>query len=189
MTNDSTVPEVPSGSARHPVVTPAGATLGTRVHVWSAAIGHDAGFGMPIRERLGTGRLIGWLHRERTYSGDVAHFEIGGDCREAVASDDVALPIVETIEPAGATPRYLPSYPHCPECGGRIARNEAGREPGSRKCDGVEDCPGCDGSGEHQAQPCEVCSGSGSWREGCGSTFVDTRYGVAMAVPAAEDSP
>ena len=35
---------------------------------------------------------------------------------------------------------------------------------------------------------CSGCDGSGEWH-GCGSTFVDTRFGVAMAVPAAEDSP
>ena len=47
--------------------------------------------------------------------------------------------------------------------------------PGSRRCDG-EDCPACGGVGDVDADVCE----------GCGSTFVDTRYGVAEPVPGGE---
>ena len=68
---------------------------------------------------LGLGYIVGYLRRERIYRAlgrtVVAHFEIRGDSREAVASDDVALPIVERADWDHADPGYLPEYPRCPD--------------------------------------------------------------------------
>ena len=146
------------------------------LYVWGSADSDG------VRRFLDRGELVGWLHRERTYSdagdgrGMVPWFEIGADCREAVARDDVALPIVAT--PDGL--RFLPEYPRCPDCGGRIAWAEGGRVPGSRRCEGMPDptMPAAGGA----ASPGLVASEP----DGCGSTFIDTRFGLAHAVPDGE---
>ena len=113
------------------------------------------------REYLGTGHLVGWLVRERNYlAGDEAlHFEIGSDCLKARADLDVALPIIEAADGE----RFLPEYPQCPDCGGRIEWAEAGCETGSRRCAGTTEL--------------------GMPAAACGSTFVDTRYGYTASVP------
>ena len=151
---------------------------GPVVHAWGAVYDHDPETGAPAREYLGRGRLIGWLHRERAYwerddaIGMVPHFSIAGQWPEARADLDVALPIVE--DDCG---RYLPEYLRCPDCGGRIAWAEAGRVPGSRRCEGATepDLPAAGGA----ADP----PGVASEPDGCGSTFAldsatRTRYRV-----------
>ena len=89
--------------------------------------------------------------------------------RAAVESDDVALPVVEAL----AGPVYLPDYPRCPDCGGRIEWAEAGGVPGSRRCAGVT-LPDLPAAGMAADPP-----GVTSDREaGCGSRFVDARFGL-----------
>ena len=129
---------------------------GERVEVWTGE--HLHGFG----------RLVGWLHRERTYLADTPHFEVGADYRAAVRADDVALPVV-----AGPDGRFLPEYPRCPDCGGRIEWAEAGRVAGSRRCAGDTE-PDLPAAGMAADPP-----GVSSTPAGCGSTFVDTRFGWA----------
>ena len=206
-------PKAPIGPVHHPVTTPAGLdAIGTVVHVWGPVTGHDPELGMPVREDLGTGRLLGWLRRDRTYLAS-------GTAGEARAAHDVNIPIVEALDGNG----YVPSYPRCPDCGGAVVIAWAqlpdhiatARVPGLRRCvggetvgdvcrdcdgEGVMPCPDCNPEGDAESGTacetcntftfvgCSGCDGSGEWH-GCGSTFVDTRFGVAMAVPAAEDSP
>lgn len=203
------VPKAPNGPEPHPVTTPDGPdAIGTVVRVWSAPIGFDAELGMPTREDLGTGRLAGYLHRERTYYRDVTHFETR-------AADDVKIPIVEALEGNA----YVPSYPSCPDCGGAVVIAWAelpgciatDRVPGLRRCagavggicpdcngEGVEPCPDCNPEGDAESETacetcntftivdCSRCGGSGAWH-GCGSTFVDTRYGHAEPMPPMAD--
>ena len=97
------------------------------------------------------------LHRERTYtSGDKIWFEICGKDVPATRKLDVDLIYHNrTVWHGGVgIPMHIDDYPACPDCGGEIVWAEAGRVPGSRKCDA------------------------------CGSTFVDTAYGHAAEVPA-----
>ena len=89
----------------------------------------------------------------------------------AEASLDVALPIVE--DDGGC---YLPEYPRCPDCGGRIAWTEAGRVPGSRRCEGATE-PNMHAAGTAASPP-----GVSSEPDGCGSTYIDTRFGYAGPV-------
>ena len=80
---------------------------------------------------------------------------------------------------------YLPVYLLCPDCGGREVWTEAGRMSGSHKREG-HDCPDCrDAGGDGDTG---LCSGSGVWLDGCGSTFVDTRCGYVGPVPAGESN-
>ena len=71
---------------------------------------------------LGLGYIVGYLRRERMYRTldrtVVAHFEISGEFREAVACDDVAVPIVDRVDSGHPVPYapYLPEYPRCPDC-------------------------------------------------------------------------
>ena len=117
---------------------------------------------------LGLGYIVGYLRRERIFRAldrtVVAHFEISGESREAVASDDVALPIVERADSDRADPGYLPEYPRCPDCGSRLAWTDVARlgevasaAPGARRCEGTS----------------------------CSSAFIDTRFRVALAVSEA----
>ena len=117
---------------------------------------------------LGLGYIVGYLRRERMYRAlgptVVAHFEISGKSREAVASDDVALPVVERTDSDHADPGYLPEYPRCPDCGSQLAWADVARlgevasaAPGARRCEGTS----------------------------CSSAFIDTRFRVALAVPEA----
>ena len=192
-------PAPPDGPTDRPVIAPAGEDVrGPRVHVWGPAPGYPSNGS--DREYLGRGHLLGFLHRERTYmsGSDVPHFRIGPEYVAATAGLDVSLPIVaEDANPDRG--EYLPEHPRCPDCGGRIARAEAGRDRGSRRCEGeggLVECPGCDGRGEGLTddpawggvmEKCNVCEGTGNLGpDGCGSTFVDTRYGAAMPVPGGE---
>ena len=188
-------PECPEGPEDYPVYSPAGYSepiFGTPlVHAWGA-VDQDPVTGEPGREYLGIGARIGTLRRERYYSQegreDVAYFEIRGESRRAVAADDVDIPIVEDV-PAEITDehgyryrpsgRFLPSYPACPDCGGRVEWAEAGGVPGSRRCAGTPEPDGY--AAGSAASPPEV-----TWdpEAGCGSRFVDTRYGLAKPVPA-----
>ena len=186
-------PEAPDGPLDRPVIAPAGEDVnGLRVHVWGPATG-DPGDGSN-HEYLGRGHLLGFLCRERTYlsGSDVPHFRIGPECVAATAGLDVNLPIVADANPDRG--EYLPEHPRCPDCGGRIASAEAEGAVGSRRCEGgLVECPGCDGMGEGLTddpawggvmEKCNVCAGTGNLGpDGCGSTFVDTRYGAAMPVP------
>ena len=117
---------------------------------------------------LGLGYIVGYLRRERMYRAlertVAAHFEISGESREAVASDDVAIPIVERADSDHADPGYLPEYPRCPDCEGQLAWADVARlgevasaAPGARRCEGAS----------------------------CSSAFIDTRFRVALAVPEA----
>ena len=122
--------------------------IGATVHAWGEVEADE------LRRYFGTGRLVGWLRRERAYSQDIAYFKIGDYWHRATDRDDVALAVVE-----GPDGRYLPSYPRCPDCGGAVEWAEAFCEfapvqsfdwpyhgPGSREC------------------------------TGCGSRFSDTQY-------------
>ena len=168
-------PEAPEGAPDRAAYLPAGAdALGPLLHAWGAVYDHDPETGEPAREYLGVGRLVGHVQRERHYSDDVAYFEVAGESREAVQSDDVVLPIVESL----AGPVYLPDYPRCPDCGGRIEWAEAGGVPGSRRCAGMT-LPDLPAAGMAADPP-----GVTSDREaGCGSRYVDTRFGLASPVP------
>ena len=65
-----------------------------------------------------------------------------------------------------------------PDCGGRIEWAAAGGVPGSRRCAGVT-LPDLPAAGMAADPP-----GVTSDREaGCGSRFVDARFGLALAVP------
>ena len=168
-------PEAPEGDPDRPVYLPAGADEhGPLLHAWGAVYDHDPETGEPAREYLGIGRLLGHVQRERYYSDDVAYFEIGCESREAIASDDVVLPIVESL----AGPVFLPDYPRCPDCGGRIEWAEAGGVHGSRRCAGATE-PDMPAAGT-AASPGGVTSDREAW---CGSRYVDTRFGVASPVP------
>ena len=168
-------PVAPEGDPERPVYLPAGADEhGPLLHAWGAVYDHDPATGELAREYLGIGRLVGHVQRERSYSYDVAYFEIGCESREAVQSDDVVLPIVESL----AGPVYLPEYPRCPDCGGRIEWAEAGGVPGSRRCAGATE-PDMPAAGT-AASPGGVTSDREAW---CGSRYVDTRFGVASPVP------
>ena len=175
----------PEGDPDRPVYLPAGADeLGPLLHAWGAVYDHDPATGEPAREYLGVGRLLGTIQRERYYSGDVAYFEIGCEGREAVQSDDVVLPIVERADLSWDAPvrnAFLPEYPRCPDCGGRIEWAEAGGVPGSRRCAGETE-PDMPAAGT-AASPGGVTSDR---EAGCGSRYVDTRFGVAMPVPEGE---
>ena len=153
---------------------------GPVAHAWGAVYDFDPETGEPAREYLGRGRLIGWLHRERAYldhgAGMKPHFEVRGELVEATAGMDVALPIVEAEDGN----RYLPEYPRCPDCGGRIAWAEGGRVSGSRRCEGAT-APDLPAAGMAADPP-----GVASEPDGCGSTFVDSRYGYAAPVPGSE---
>ena len=93
--------------------------IGSTVYAWGPA-GPDS-----VRTNLGTGRLIGWLKRERAYSQiegryeGTAYFNIAEHWHRATDRNDVALAVVE-----GPDGRYLPSYPRCPDCGVRGRRQE-----------------------------------------------------------------
>ena len=178
-------PVAPEGDPDRPVYLPAGADeLGPLLHAWGAVYDHDPATGAPAREYLGIGRLLGTIQRERYYSGDVAYFEIGCESREAVQSDDVVLPIVERADLSWDAPvrnAFLPEYPRCPDCGGRIEWAEAGGVPGSRRCAGATE-PDMPAAGT-AASPGGVTSDREAW---CGSRYVDTRFGVAMPVPEGE---
>ena len=172
----------PEVDPERPVYRDAGADEhGPLLHAWGAVYDHDPATGAPAREYLGIGRLLGTIQRERYYSGDIAYFEIGCESREAIASDDVVLPIVERADLSWDAPvrnAFLPEYPRCPDCGGRIEWAEAGGVPGSRRCAGATE-PDMPAAGM-AASP----GGITSDREaGCGSRYVDTRFGVAMPVP------
>ena len=59
---------------------------------------------------IGTGRLVGWMHRERIqHGGGLLWFRIGVTERLAAADLDVALPLVET--PCGDRILVLPACP------------------------------------------------------------------------------
>ena len=96
----------------------------------------------------------------------VAHFEISGESSEAVVCDDVAIPIVERADSNHPDPYdpYLPEYPHCPDCEGELAwtdvlrLGEVANEMRDPLARGVRRCA-------------------------CGSTFIDTRFRVALTVP------
>ena len=160
------------------------------VDAWAAVSGTDPGTGSPIRAYLGRGRLLGTICRERSYdtSGPgeaTAYFTIGDDGREARAEDDVHLPIVGCMHVQTGpgsweeTGEFLPAYPRCPDCGGRIEWAEYGGVPGSRRCAGETE-PDMHAAGS-AASPAGVTSDPSA---GCGSRFVDTRYGYASEVPA-----
>ena len=170
-------PEAPEGAPDRAVYLPAGAdALGPLMHAWGAVYDADPATGEPAREYLGVGRLLGHVQRERFYDRDTdtAYFEVAGEWREAIQSDDVVLPIVESL----AGPVYLPDYPRCPDCGGRIEWAEAGGVPGSRRCAGMT-LPDLPAAGMAADPP-----GVTSDREaGCGSRYVDTRFGLASPVP------
>lgn len=168
-------PEVPEGDPDRAVYRDAGADeYGPLLHAWGAVYDHDPETGEPAREYLGIGRLVGHVRRERYYSGGRAYFEIGDESRAAVEADDVALPIVEAL----TEPVYLPEYPRCPDCGGRIEWAEAGGVPGSRRCAGMT-LPDRAAAGM-AADPPGVTSDREAW---CGSRYVDTRFGLASPVP------
>ena len=179
-------PCAPKGDPGSPVYLEAGNTEdGPLMHAWGAVYDYNPVTGAPVREYLGVGYLVGTIQRERNYgSGGDVFFEIGDEYRDAVASDDIKLPIVEvraqTVwEYAAQGPDiFLPEYPRCPDCGGRIEWAEAGRVPGSRRCAGGTE-PDMRAAGS-AASPPGVTSDRTA---GCGSTFVDTRYGVASPVP------
>ena len=97
---------------------------------------------------IGTGRLVGWMHRERvTYGGSMLWFRIGITERIAAAALDVALPLVETLCGEG-----LLAMPACPDCASELQRRATERA---------------------------------AWRcDGCGSAFVDGRFGAVVPVPA-----
>ena len=174
----------PEGDPDRPVYLPAGADeLGPLLHAWGAVYDHDPATGEPAREYLGVGRLLGTIQRERYYDRDTdtAWFEVGGEGREAVQSDDVVLPIVERADLSWDAPvrnAFLPEYPRCPDCGGRIEWAEAGGVPGSRRCAGATE-PDMPAAGT-AASPGGVTSDR---EAGCGSRYVDTRFGVAGPVP------
>ena len=120
-----------------------------------------------------------------------------GVCRGPAPIGTFQLPIIENAD--STRDEYLPEYPRCPECGGRIASGEAERVLGSRRCEGERgliECPACDGQGGGLADDpagdgamveCEVCDGTGNLGpDGCGSTFLDTRFGEADPVPGGE---
>ena len=120
---------------------------------------------------LRRGYIVGYLRRERMYRNlgrtVVAHFETsGGESREALACDDVVIPIVERADSDHPDPydRYLPEYPRCPDCEGELAwadvlrLGEVADEMRGPLARGVRRCA-------------------------CGSTFIDTRFRVALAVP------
>ena len=179
------VPPAPEGPAERPVYHVQGDGgepwpdwRGPVVHAWGAVRDHDRETDEPTREYLGRGYLVGWLHRERPYLDDAPYFTIRGEDRETTADVDVALPIVENE--AG---RFLPEYPRCPDCGGEVVWADAGRVPGSRQCDGFN-CPDCGGAGD-DSEVCDGCASSGAWFDGCGSTYIDTRFGYAAPVPGA----
>ena len=131
---------------------------------------------------------------------------------ETRAADDVQTPIVEALDGNG----YVPSDPWCLDCGdavviawahllGCIATN---RVLGLRRCvggdypdcdgEGFKPCPDCNPEGDAESETacetcntltvvdCSGCCGSGAWH-GCGSTFVDTRYGHAEPTPPRPD--
>ncbi len=137
--------------------------IGSTVYAWGPA-GPDG-----VRSNLGTGRLIGWLKRERAYSQiegryeGTAYFNIAEHWHRATDRNDVALAVVE-----GPDGRYLPSYPRCPDCGGAVAdkRAKAEREFGPFQWAEPDQGPG--------SRECAEC----------GSRFIDTRYGDAREVPA-----
>lgn len=175
-------PVAPEGVPERPVYRDAGADeYGPLLHAWGAVYDHDPATGEPAREYLGIGRLLGYVQRERYYSGDIAYFEIGCESREAVQSDDAVLPIVERADLSWDAPvrnAFMPEYPRCPDCGGRIEWAEAGGVPGSRRCAGATE-PDMPAAGT-AASPGGVTSDREAW---CGSRFVDTRFGVAGPVP------
>lgn len=148
-------------------------------------------YGAREREYLGRGKLLGYIQRERYYDtsgpgADVAMFEIRGELREARTADDVRLPIVGTLDVERTTEhgyvvyendgRFLPDYPRCPDCDGRIEWAEAGGVPGSRRCGGSSPVD------MHAAGSAASPPGVASDPDGCGSRFVDTRYGMAADV-------
>ena len=119
------------------------------------------------------------LRRERLYLDGVPHFSIGLDLVPAAAGLDVDLPIREVLEGSIPDPDDPDGwYPRCPDCGGRIEWAENGGVPGSRRCAGdtVPDRHAAGGA----ASPPGVTSILGA---GCGSRFVDLRYGIAGDVP------
>ena len=86
-----------------------------------------------------------------------------------------------SIAEALTEPVSLPEYPRCPDCGGRIEWAEAGGVPGSRRCAGMT-LPDLPAAGMAADPP-----GVTSDREaGCGSRYVDTRFGLASPVPEGE---
>ena len=119
---------------------------------------------------LGLGYIVGYLRRERMYRTlgrtVVAHFEISGEPREAVACDDVAIPIVERADSDRPDPYdpYLLEYPRCPDCEGELAWADV-----LRLSEVADEMRG----------PLAL----GVRRSACGSTFIDTRFRVALAVP------
>ena len=175
-------PVAPEGDPERPVYRDAGADeYGPLLHAWGAVYDADPDTGEPAREYLGVGRLLGYVQRERYYSGDVAYFEVAGEGREAVQSDDVVLPIVERADLSWDAPvrnAFMPEYPRCPDCGGRIEWAEAGGVPSSRRCAGATE-PDMPAAGT-AASPGGVTSDR---EAGCGSRYVDTRFGVAGPVP------
>ena len=89
---------------------------------------------------------------------------------EADDDNDVRLPIL--VDDSG---EYVPEYPRCPDCGGALAWAEAGRAPGSRICVGTRHGRSSDSLQYHGDTPGDA--------GGCGSTFVDTRYGPGLPPP------
>ena len=178
--------------------------VGPLLHAWGAVYDADPDTGEPARGYLGVGRLLGYIQRERYYDRDTdtAYFEVGGESREAVQSDDVVLPIVERadlswtesgavrdvrdsarglldyLRDAPVRDAFFPAYPSCPDCGGRLEWAEAAGVPGSRRCAGATE-PDMPAAGM-SASPGGVTSDR---EAGCGSRYVDTRFGVAGPVP------
>ena len=84
----------------------------------------------PMLHYLGTGKLAGWMTRERLRAPDGANrFRIGHDEVPADEAADVRLPIVTEI--GDGTYRHVPA---CPDCTGTLVRSEAGPELGTHEC-------------------------------------------------------
>lgn len=126
-------------------------------------------------EYIATGRFVGWLNRERSYDGQIPHFEIAGTCIEANVERDVRLPILDD-GPDGLG-LYVPGYPRCPDCGGIIAWTERGRALGSRLCVG-----GAAVSPLRTAESGSISFFATDSPDGCGSSFYDGRDGYLSPV-------
>ena len=114
---------------------------------------------------------VGTLYREAHIVVDGADGELTftrrGESIPALKQHDVALPIMAEAGEDGLPVREV--WPPCPDCGWALVWAEAGGWPGSRVCAGR-----AAESGMHAMDRDAV-------REaGCGSTFIDDRYGVLL---------